>query len=175
MTTASWFTKQHTLRSRNGFTLIELLASLMVISIAGTIFISMFISSMRLGNASRDHRVGLQLAQEYLTELQERPDQFEWPNYDGKVDTLLPVDVKANDDDVQKATQPSAMPTTKRSHVKTDILYSDFSWKAYARLPDKDSNVVEISVEVTWSDDTGHDRSFTLSSLASRESREGMD
>ena len=175
MTTKTGQAPHRQRRPRDGFTLLELLASLMVLSIAGTIFLNMFISSVRLGNTSRDHRVGLQLAEEYLTELQTRPGQFKWPHYEGNADTFLPVGSRTQDDLVLRAAQPSAMPTTKRAYNKTAALYSDFSWKAFSRLPEKDGNIVEILVDVTWTDDSGRFRTFSLSSLAPREGREGMD
>ena len=161
-------------RGSAGFTLLELLAALAVLGIASTIFLRLFTSSNSLAASSLSHEVALNIAEEYLTEVQTRPENFVWPDYDetppGEPQTIQPVENGAVEETF--AQPPSTMPNLRRAYDRDRNLYSDFTWKIFAISPQDAAQYIELIVEVSWTD-AGRLRRFTMSSMVPRNIGEG--
>jgi prepilin-type N-terminal cleavage/methylation domain-containing protein len=166
------------IRSRTGFTLIELLAGITVIGVAGTIFVSLFISSLNLAGTGRGYRIAAQLAEEQLANAELRPALFAWPPFDGRAGEYLPVLPADTEEKLGRIELPAAMPTAPRAYRQTDALYSDYTWQLSARLPEEGASHIEVLVEIAWTDTAKGSqrgiRTFTLATLLPRESREGI-
>lgn len=163
------------LRATAGFTLAELLTSLVVLGTGISIFISMFLSSDSLAKVSRSHELAASFAQEYLAEIQAHPESYYWPNYDGKVGEHQPVQPK-NDEDVSEHSTdfPIAMPTIRRAYDRERRFHLNFTWAAFARLPEEDANYVEVLVQISWLENAKVKR-FYLASAIPRTVAEGIN
>ena len=157
------------LRARRGFTLLELMTALIVLGVASTILLRMFMSSQSLAKAARTNEIAADLAQEYLTLLQDRPDLFAWPNFlDEKPGTALPIKTKPEGPlGSNRAEAPASLPLLRRAHDREEGTYKNFSWSAAGKLPSAEANYVELTVTVTWELE-GRLRQFTLTSAAPR-------
>lgn len=142
-------------RSQAGFTIIELLTALVVMGVGTTVLFQLYLSSSDLAESSMDHEVAADIAQEYLTTIQARPEWFIWPDYDsaenGEPIELKPLEGAPISNDTVDS--PSTRPNVPRAYNRDRALYADFDWIAYTRRPNPQSNYVEILVEVTWTDD----------------------
>lgn len=159
---------------RAGFTLLELLTALIVLGIASTVLLKMFTTSQSLSKAARTHEIAGDLAQEYLTLIESRPDLFAWPSFtDSQPGTLLalkpreggPVPALTSD-------PPAALPLLRRAHDREAGLYRDFTWTAQTTLPAADAQHVDVTVQVEWELE-GRVRQFTLGSAVPRTIAEG--
>lgn len=156
-------------RGRAGFTLLEVLTALVVLGIATSILFKMFVSSQALAKTARTHEVAADLAQEYLTLIQDRPELFIWPNFmDEKPGTALPIKARPEGPlAAAKAEAPSALPLERRAHDRDEAIYRNFSWSVACKLPSVESSYVELNVTIMWEVD-GRLRQFTLTSVTPR-------
>ena len=158
---------------RSGFTLVEILTALFIIGVASTLFIQMYTASLGLSRASTRYEVASQIAEEYMVELQVNPQQFAWPNFDGEVGNLLQIKLMDDDSALLKPSAPSVMPVAPRAHEREANLYDEFSWHAYAKIHEEDSNFVEVLVAVSWTQESRL-RTFYLTSAVPRSVGEGI-
>ena len=164
-----WISSRTRKTRRAGFTLLELLTALAVLGVAATIFLRLFSSSYSLADTSRSHEVALNLAEEYLAAIQSNPERFAWPDLEdtasGKVQPIKPI---VNGETQESFTDPpAAMPTIRRAYNRDRSFYHDFSWAAFAVLPEADAQYVEVIVEISWTDE-GSLRRFSLASIVPR-------
>lgn len=159
---------------RAGFTLLELLTALIVLGIASTVLLKMFTSSMTLSKTARTHEIAGDLAQEYLTLIESRPDLFAWPSFsDSQPGTALalkpreggPVHALTSD-------PPAALPLLRRAHDREAGLYRDFTWTAQTALPSADAQYVDVTVQIEWELE-GRVRQFRLGTAVPRAAAEG--
>ena len=161
-------------KPESGFTLIEILTAFLVLSVATTVFIGLYTGSLSLAKSSQNHRVAALIAEESLSELQNSPDAYVWPNFDGSpIGEFKPVTPLEDTGAVLAADLPSAMPNNERSHNRVRNLYQNFSWQTFARLPEKDANYVEVFVVVHWQHH-GRPQQFYLTSAVPRSIGEGI-
>lgn len=152
-----------------GFTLLELLTALAILGVASTIFLRLYASSNSLAKSSLSHEIALNIAEEYLTEIQARPDNFIWPDYD----TIPPGDpqsIRSIEDGAVPMTYalpPKTLPNVPRANNRDRTLYADFAREAFAVLPPGDAHYVELVVVVSWKDG-GRLRRFSMSSMIPR-------
>lgn len=166
---ASWRAHQ-----RAGFTLLELLTALVVLGVASTVLLKMFTSSMSLSKTARTHEIAGDLAQEYLTLIESRPDLFAWPSFaDSQPGTALAVKPR-EDGPIHALTSepPAALPLLRRAHNRESGLYRDFTWTAQTTLPSADAQYVDVTVQVEWELE-GRVRQFKLGSVVPRAATEG--
>jgi prepilin-type N-terminal cleavage/methylation domain-containing protein len=156
-------------RARAGFTLLELLTALIVLGIASTILLKMFLSSQTLAKAGRTHEIAADLAQEFVTLLQDRPELFLWPSFlDEKPGTALPIKALPEGPLASAIAEPPAsLPLLRRAHDREEGTYRNFSWSATGRLPAAESNYVELNITVVWELE-GRLRQFMLTSATPR-------
>jgi len=154
---------------RAGFTLLELLTALAVLGVASTIFLRLYSSSNSLAASSLSHEIALNIAEEYLTEIQARPDNFVWPDYD-TIPPGEPQSLRTIEDGPLPATftkPPTTLPNVVRANNRDRALYADFTWEAFVVLPPGPAQHVELMVEVSWTDG-GRLRRFSMNSLVPR-------
>ena len=156
-------------RARGGFTLLELLTSLIVLGAASTILLKMFMSSVTLAKTSATHQIAADLAEEYCTLLQTRPDLFAWPNFaEEKPGTPMAIKVREGAPFAgASAEPPAALPLLRRAHDREVGTYRDFTWKATGHLPSAEAQYIEVDVEVVW-ELQGRLRQFVLATAIPR-------
>ena len=145
-------TRSSAVRGR-GFTLIEVLVSLAVVSVAATIFVSLFTSSVTLGRSSRNQAVAASLAQEQLEAILRDPASYNW-NLDKAAPGEL-AEITVGDDYNPRRNRfalPAALPVEPRHNTREETFYDKFWWQAYARLPGPDAHHVDVTVVVRWPD-----------------------
>ena len=149
---------------RAGFTLLELMTALAVIGVAATVFLRLFSSSVSLAVASLSHEVAVHLAEEYLATIQSSPERFDWPDLEdtasGEIQSIIPIEESF-------PAPPESMPNLRRAYNRDRSFYRDFSWAAFAVLPEGDAQYVEVLVEISWTDE-GYLRRFSLGSIVPR-------
>lgn len=159
-----WISSKAHKRGRAGFTLLELITALAVLGVAATVFLRLFSSSLSLASTSLSHEVAVGLAEEYLTTIQSSPERFDWPDLEdtasGKIQPIRPIEEIF-------PTPPEAMPTLRRAYNRDHSFYRDFSWEAFAVLPEDEAQYVEVLVEISWTDE-GYLRRFSLASIVPR-------
>lgn len=110
-----------------------------------------------------------------MAEVIHSPTKYLWPDYEsgavGKLHSLKRV----SDPNVAThiAVPPVAMPTEKRAYNRERTFYRDFMIESLARVPQRDSNYVEIIIVVRWVVN-GRDQVLTLTSCVSRRVGEGL-
>ena len=151
-----------------GFTLLELLTSLIVVSVAVTLFMGMFTASLAMAKQNAMQRIAAGLAEERLTEILIHPNQYRWPDFSREsTEALLPLT-----EVLGRSEPPNAMPTERSANDRVRIRYEDVTWQAFTRLPAPDADYAEIIVEVTWTQH-GRLRTLALTSALPRSSVEG--
>ncbi len=155
--------------SRGGFTLLELLTALIVLGVASTILLQMFMSSMTLAKTSATHQIAADLAEEYATLLQTRPDLFVWPNFaDEQPGTAAAIKVREGGLIAGVTAEPPvALPLLRRANDREIGTYRDFSWNATGRLPSAEAQYIEVNIEIVW-ELQGRLRQFVLATAVPR-------
>ena len=132
-----------------GFTLLELLVALVVTGVAISILIRLYNSSASLAKTARNYEIAAQVAEELLVEIESRPGDFEWPDYEtGGGEFAAIKNGIPGSSDVPFAVAPATLPMTKRAYERERDLYEGLLRQAFVRLPHSDSNFIEIIVEV---------------------------
>ncbi len=146
-----------------GFTLVELLTAMIVMGVAISIFISLYVASLDLAETRRLQGVAAKLAEEQMVAVQANPAAFKWPDFasEGPGKLIKLPDAQG------KGESPIAMPTVERARNREKNLYEDCTWEVHARLPQDSSTYVEVVVIVRW-ESKGKPQLFTLSSAVPR-------
>ena len=146
-----------------GFTLVELLTAMVVMGVAISIFISLYVASLDLAETRRVQGVAAKLAEEQLVAVQSNPGAFRWPDFASEGSGKL---IKLQDAQ-GKGESPVTVPTVERAQNREKNLYEDCTWEMHARLPLDTSNYVEVVVIIRW-ESKGRPQVFTLSSTVPR-------
>ncbi len=136
---------------RRGFSLVELIVALGVVSVAGTVFLSMYGSSVQLAKTARDRTVATQLAEEQLADIIRSPEKYLWHVPASPDGQRFPV--TAGPDDPRAGVPcgtPKAMPTLEGPHRRESVVYEQFRWRAEGRLPDPNAAYFEVTVSIHW-------------------------
>ena len=154
--------------SRAGFTLIELIVSLFVISVATTIFMHLYATSMDLGKLSRNRQIAVSIAEEQLGLLMRNPESFVWDDKDNP-DAAGLFRVRANADDPRAGVEATLLTSTlpdERAFQRESTVFSQFRWKAVGKLGARDQ-FYEVTVDVSWVQ-SGKNESITLTGAVPR-------
>lgn len=149
------------IRPCHGFTLIEVLVALAVVSVAVTVFFSLFTASIGLSQSSRNESVAATLAEEQLLAVCQSPGLYTWNLGDpGQLVEVVPT----TDDPGMRAFSAPSLAEMPKSDAD---LYQGFSWRVFAKLPSQDAAYVEVTVAVDWNE-AGRDKTFALTSTIAR-------
>lgn len=119
---------------RAGFTLIELIVSLFVISVATTIFMHLYATSMDLGKLSRNRQIAVSIAEEQLGLLMRNPELRLGQRQPRRGWSLR---VRANADDPRagvEAKLPSSTLPDESAYQRETTVFDQFRWKAVGKL-----------------------------------------
>jgi len=155
-------------RPAAGFSLMELIVAMAVISAAGTLFISLYMSSLDLAQTARNRSVATQLAEEQVSAILGAPGNFLWAfPEEASVD---PFAIQLTEEDPPAGNlfePPAAMPAEESAHNREESVYGKFRWQASARLPNVNSTYYEITVVVRWKE-AGRQQLLALTSALPR-------
>jgi prepilin-type N-terminal cleavage/methylation domain-containing protein len=143
---------RHPSKSDSGFTLIEILVALMVMSIAISIYVSLYSTSLDFASAARSELAAKRVAAEYLHELRTRADNFQWPAADAQPGGLYELKARGTEAPIHPD-PPTVQATTQRASERDRTFYKEFSWRAFASVPADGANYYTVVVEVSWLDD----------------------
>lgn len=153
--------------SRAGFTLIELIVSLFVISVATTIFMHLYATSIDFGKLSRNRTVAIAIAEEQLGLMMREPGNFVWDS--ANTDSAGFFRVRATADDPRagvEAPLPKATLPDETAYRRESVVFGQFRWKAIAKLGGMD-NFYVVTVDVHW-EQAGKAQSITISGVVPR-------
>lgn len=134
------------------FSLIELIVALAVISIAATIFISLYVSSLNLARSSANRRLAASFAEARLNDLLRHPDRFHW-EFPAETGNLNPFPIRSNEDEPKAGNvfdPPSILPAELAAVDRQVSLPGRFRWQAMGRLPSLNAAYYEVTVVVRW-------------------------
>jgi len=136
---------------RRGFTLIELLVALAVISVAVSVFMSLYISSLDLAAGAHQRQLAMNLAHEQLAAITTSPGAFVWElPEDGAEETRFPIELTGEDPNAgNEGGTPQAMPPEPSAYEKQIAEHEKFRWKATGRLQ-AGGGYYDVIVEVRW-------------------------
>jgi len=153
--------------ARAGFTLIELIVSIFVISVATTIFMHLYATSIDLGKLSRNRSIAVGLAEEQLGLVMREPTNFVWDF--ANPDSAGFFRIRAAEGDpragavtpLPKSTLPAEPAFQRESNV-----FDQFRWKAIGKLGAR-GLFYEVTVDVHW-EQAGKAESITLTGAVPR-------
>jgi len=153
---------------RGGFTLLEMLIALAVMGVGVTVFIQLYSSSLTLARTSVNHRIAVEVANEQLALMQQRPEQYLWnisvPGADERFPvTLGPDDPKAGN----PAEGPAALPAEERARNRDAVRYAQFRWKAFGELR-HNASYYDLTVVVRWMEE-GREKMLAMTSAVARD------
>jgi len=153
---------------RRGFSLLELLVALAVISVAGTVYVSFYSSSLGLAKTARNRAVAASLAEEHLSAILRHPEHFLWqkpaePGVEQFPIALADDDPKAGN----PVERPAAMPADEAADRNQAAVYDAFRWKAYGRLPSLTAAYYEVTGVIHW-EEAGREQLLSLTSAVPR-------
>lgn len=155
-------------RREQGFTLIEVLVAFAVLGIGISVFVQLFSSSLALAKNSRSQSVAAALAEAQLQDILANPDAYRWPSASIQPGALVEMGlVNEQVPGPHGCTVPAVMPVAQQADARERAFYERFGWQAYVRLPQPDSDHVELSVVVRWTE-AGRTLSETLTTVAPR-------
>lgn len=136
---------------RKGFSLIELIVALAIVSVAGTVFVSFYTSSIDLGRTAQNRTVAAQLAREQLNTILRHPEKFQWQVPAEAGTAAFPIVVPGEDTKVGNPVQlPAVQPPNENSFQRNAAVYDKFHWMAQGRFPDANSAYCEVTVTIQW-------------------------
>jgi len=161
-------------RTRNGripirryreraFTLLEIVVALAVMAVAVSIIVTLYQASAVFAAQARELRIATDLAQERLVDIKIHPSHYRCASLSADA----PVEIEAAD----KTTSfdpPKSLPPNQAAGTRELNAYQMYSWRAFAKLPQADSNLVELTVVVSWQS-LGRNRSFALTTYAPKQ------
>lgn len=136
----------------SAFTLIELIVALAVVSVAATVFISLFTSSISLAQSTRNRTLAASLAEAQLHDLLHYPGRFVWdfPSGAGLMDPFL---IRLSEDEPKAGNAfdaPAILPADPSAVERESALPGRFRWQAMGRLPSLNAAFYEVTVVVQW-------------------------
>lgn len=153
---------------RRGFSLLELLVALAVISVAGTIYVSFYSSSLGLAKTARNRAVAAALAEEHLSAILRHPERFLWQKPAEAGLDQFPIAIGEDDPKAGNPVErPAAMPADEAADRNQAAMYDAFRWKAYGRLPSLSAAYYEVTVVVHW-EEAGRPQLLSLTSAVPR-------
>lgn len=151
-------------RWASGFTLIEVLVALAVLSVAASVFISLFSNCVALGQRDRSRQVAYSIAQQRLTEIAVAPESYAWPASESLASgELMEVAAPAETTAISSQT-PVALPTYPAADRRERSFHERFSSQLYARGLGDGSGMGEVTAVVRWQSE-GRDQSVSLTTL----------
>ena len=163
---------------RNGFTLIEILTALAIVSIASSLFISMFASSVALAKMSRCRRIAVHVAEAQLSDLLLDAGRYDWPRIDElevdewvPVRPALPVGRQAAGPGTPVLLSYLPQCADARSDRRDKALYKRFSCETFACIPRKGALYFEVIAVVRWTH-AGNEHVYVLTSCVPRDALE---
>ncbi len=168
----------------SGFTLFEVLAALAVLGIATGIFASLFVASMNIGHLNQSSAMAASLAEEQLLIIRNHPQGFAWPDAAtlalgafAPVTALErpatgPAETKSSTVELSATTLPAMMPFDPSAYTRARNFYEQYTWQAFARLPEPDAGYLEVATVIRWQE-KGKPQSITLTSAVARSVVEG--
>ncbi len=159
-----------------GFTLVEILASLVVMSVAITVFISLFSASLSISQSSRSRKVAGSLAEEVMERTLNGVGQADWTKLDGAAAGELIRVEPANDDDGPSPVEPpSTKPTTEKSDLRESDMFGRYGYEVYGKVLSEGAKHVEVTVVISWKErERGRPEMVTLTSAMPRSAAEGV-
>ncbi len=122
-------------RQRAGFTLMELLVGLSVISVAITVFITLYMSSLDLSRKASNRAIATKLAEERLAAITSAPGAFVWQVPETGEDTRFPIEVTGEDPSKgNPVAVPAAMPADPTAYRIQEDLFDRYRWEAFGKL-----------------------------------------
>ena len=153
--------------SRAGFTLIELIVSLFVISVATTIFMHLYATSIDLGKLSRNRSIAVGLAEEQLGLVMREPGTFVW-DY-ANPDSAGYFRIREAEDDPRAGVVPPLPKATlpaDSAFKRESVVFDQFRWKSIGKLGAR-GLFYEVTVDVHW-EQAGRVQSITMTGAVPR-------
>lgn len=145
-----------------GFTLIELIVAIAVVSVATSVFLSLYFSSLGISNSARNHRVAAEVAQAELAFLQAHPEAFDWAFPESPDNARFAIE-RADEPPIGNPVDtPAVLPTDKNAKLRSENQYDQYSWSAFGKYPviERDetsgeplrygTDYYEVTVVVAW-------------------------
>lgn len=152
---------------RAGFTLIELIVSLLVISVATTIFMHLYASSIDLGKLSRNRSVAVAIAEEQLGLMMREPGLFVWDYGNPNAEGYFRIRAEENDPRAGVvAALPKATIPEDAAFKRESVVFDQFRWKAIGKLGAR-GLFHEVTVAVHWTQ-AGKGESITMTGAVPR-------
>jgi prepilin-type N-terminal cleavage/methylation domain-containing protein len=142
-----------------GFTLIEILVALAVLSVATTVILSLFSSSVSLGQRDRSQRAAYSLAEQHLSNVAINSTAYEWPDAETLSSGEL-IEIPASTDDRVTSDLPTTLPTFPAANSREQNFHARFTSNLYVRAAGV-AGVCEVTAVVRWKQD-GRDQSISL-------------
>lgn len=143
-----------------GFTLIEMLVALAVLSVATSVFITLFSECVALGNLDRSRQIGSAIAEQRLAEVAIDPSAYTWPSADTLASELVPLEFTGE----LSPQIPATLPTLSQMNDRERTFYGRFTSQLYVRKSDAAPGLCEVTAVVRWQNE-GKDRSLSLVTL----------
>ncbi len=150
-------------RARRGFTLIELIVAIAIISVATSVFLSLYFSSLAITKSVENHRTAAEVARAKLAYLEAHPEAFLWELPEKPGDTRFPIKLGEDEPLIGNPVEPPAvLPDDKRAERRTENLYTQYSWNVFGKYPVKERDATtgepmrygkdyfEVTVVVSW-------------------------
>jgi hypothetical protein len=137
--------------------------ALAVLSVATTIVISLWSTSLTYARRSRDRSVAAALAQERLTDIELHPAQYVWTEYAGVSEGETAQVYMGDTKRPLPMDLPAPMPPRESEDERETNYYGRFTWKAYAEKPAPSAGFLEVTVAVFWTHE-GREKTFMLTS-----------
>ncbi|MGI6138045.1 MAG: type II secretion system protein [Candidatus Hydrogenedentes bacterium] len=136
---------------KSGFTLVEIIVALSIVSLAFSIFISLFLIAVRLAAEERDNSIAMEVGENVLNLLVTCPDSFSWENERTNDLGLFPI-VPDNSGVLRSKIPPvpTADLVSRHAHERNLGLYNKFNCSVWGRLLSKDAASYEVTVTVSW-------------------------
>lgn len=138
------------------FTLLEIVVALAVMAVAVSIIVTLYQASAMYAAQSREIRTAMVLAEERLQDIRINSSSYEWPTLTPE----KPAEIKPVSG-VYSVEPPKSLPPEPSAGLRERNMYEGFTWHAYAKLGQPNSEIVELTVIVEWQS-RGKNRSFSL-------------
>jgi len=142
-----------------GFTLIEILVALAVLSVATTVILSLFSSSVSLGQRDRSRRAAYGMAEQRLTDVAINSMAYEWPDSEMLSSGEL-IEIPVSAEDRVTSNLPATLPTYPAANTREQDFHARFTSNLYVRAAGV-AGVYEVTAVVRWQQD-GRDQSVSL-------------
>ena len=138
---------------RHGFTLVEVIVALTVVSVAATVFISMFNAGLHAGRRNQDRAIALDLAEAHLAAILRTPGDYQWKDPGDAASFIIESPQGKARPQGYPCHPPQVTLITRSNQDKLAGRYAKFTWTALARTPQEDTAVYEVRVLIRWMDE----------------------